>query len=215
MRFADRHDAGRRLAAELERYRGEDPVVLGLARGGVVVGLEVARALGAPLEVLVVRKLGAPGAPEFAIGAMAPDATLLDDRTVARLQVPRSYLAAVVARESGEMARRERMYRRGRHPIPVERRTAIVVDDGLATGATARAAVRSVRLRAPRRVVFAAPVCSPEGRDALRAEADDVVCLLCPADMEAVGFWYQDFSPTSDEEVLECLRSAETGRVNA
>ena len=215
MMFADRYDAGRRLATELERYREEDPVVFGLARGGVVVGLEVARALGAPLEVLAVRKLGAPGSPEFAIGALAPDAILLDDRTVARLGVPRRYLAAVIARESEEMARRERMYRRGDEPVPVEGRTAIVVDDGLATGATARAAVRSLRLRSPRRIVFAAPVCSPEGRDALQAEADDVVCLLCPEDMEAVGFWYQDFSPTSDEEVLECLRSAERGGVNA
>lgn len=215
MRFADRYDAGRRLAAELERYRGEDPVVLGLARGGVVVGFEVARAIGAPLEALVVRKLGAPGSPEFAIGAMAPDATVVDDRTVAWLQVPRDYLAAVIARESEEMARRERMYRGGRQPVPVAGRTVIVVDDGLATGATARAAVRSVRLRAPRRIVFAAPICSREGRDALRAEADDVVCLLCPEEMDAVGFWYQDFSPTSDEEVLQCLRSAETGRVSA
>jgi predicted phosphoribosyltransferase len=214
MTFQDRYDAGRRLAQALEQYRQEDPVVLGLPRGGVVVGYEIARVLAAPLDVLVVRKLGAPGAEEFAIGAIAPGATLLSRELVAGLGISRDYLAGIIAREADELARRERVYRGTRQPLEVEGRTVILVDDGLATGATAQAAVESLRRRRPKKIVFAAPVCSVEGSESLRRVADDVVCLECPENFGAVGYWYRDFSPTTDAEVIECL-GADARRIPA
>lgn len=210
MLFLDRYDAGRRLAAPLERFRSEHPLVLGLPRGGVVVAYEIAAALGAELDVLVVRKLGVPGAAEFAMGAVAAGATLLNQNLVARLGIPRQLVAGVVERELAELKRREQAYRGSRPSIQVQGRTVILVDDGLATGATAQAAVTSLRSQQPRRIVFAAPVCSREGAEALRRLADEVVCLECPPDFQAVGLWYRDFSPTSDAEVVECLRSART-----
>ncbi len=215
MSFLDRHDAGRRLAGLLERYRNDQPVVLGLPRGGVVVGFEVALALDAPLDVLIVRKLGVPGAEEVAMGAIAAGSTLVDDDLVARLRIPRTAVLAAVGRETEELHRRERAYRGTRPPLDVEGRTVIVVDDGLATGATAQAAVRSLRARGPRRIVFAAPICSRDGAEALRRVADGVECLECPPLMQAVGWWYQDFTPTTDSEVVECLRRAKARRVPA
>jgi putative phosphoribosyl transferase len=215
MTFQDRYDAGRRLAQALEQYRDEDPVILGLPRGGVVVAYEIARSLAAPLDVLVVRKLGAPGAQEFAIGAIAPGATLLSRNLVAGLRVPREYLARIIAREADELARRELVYRGTRGPLEVEGRTVILVDDGLATGATAQAAVESLRRRGPKKIVFAAPVCSADGAKALEEVADAVVCLECPADFGAVGYWYRDFSPTTDAEVIECLLATEARRIPA
>jgi predicted phosphoribosyltransferase len=215
MSFRDRYDAGRRLAGLLERYRNERPVILGLPRGGVVVGSEVARALDAPLDVLIVRKLGVPGAEEVAMGAVAAGATLLDADLVAHLGISQTVIAEIVRRETEEMSRRERAYRGARPPIEVAGRTVIVVDDGLATGATAQAAVRSLRHRAPRRIVFAAPICSRDGAAALRTVADEVECLECPPVMQAVGWWYQDFSPTTDAEVVTCLHQTEARRVSA
>jgi predicted phosphoribosyltransferase len=213
--FQDRYDAGRRLAEALEQYRDEDPIILGLPRGGVVVGFEIARSLAAPLDVLVVRKLGAPGAEEFAIGAIAPGATLLSHELVAGLGVPREYLARIIAREGDELARRERVYRGTRAPLEVEGRTVILVDDGLATGATAQAAVESLRQRRPKQIVFAAPVCSVEGAKALEKVTDAVVCLECPVSFGAVGYWYRDFSPTTDAEVIKCVLATEPRRVPA
>jgi len=213
MIFRDRYDAGRQLAKALEHYRGDHPVILGLPRGGVVVGYEIARALAAPLDVLIVRKLGSPGAEEFAIGAVAPGATLLNRHLVAALGVPDEYLRRVIARETDEMVRRERVYRGNRPALPLEGRTVILVDDGLATGATAHAAVESLRRRNPKKIIFAAPVCSVDGAKALESVADTVVCLECPQDFGAVGFWYQEFTPTTDAEVIACLREVDTGRV--
>ena len=215
MLFTDRYDAGRRLATALERHRVEHPLVLGLPRGGVLVGYEIAAALGADLDVLVVRKLGVPGAEEFAMGAVASGATLLNPGLVAHLGIPSSVVEVVVARELAELKRREQAYRGNRPPSHVRGRTVILVDDGLATGATAQAAVESLRRQLPRQIIFAAPVCSRDGADALRRVVDEVVCLECPEDFQAVGLWYEDFSPTSDAEVLECLRSAKAGRVPA
>jgi putative phosphoribosyl transferase len=215
MLFADRYDAGRRLAVALERHRVEHPLVLGLPRGGVVVGYEIAAALGADLDVLIVRKLGVPGAEEFAMGAVAPGATLVNRGLVLRLGIPNSVVDVVVARELVELKRREQAYRGNRPPSHVRGRTVILVDDGLATGATAQAAVESLRRQQPRQIIFAAPVCSRDGADALRRVVDEVVCLECPQDFQAVGPWYEDFSPTSDAEVLECLRAARARRVPA
>jgi predicted phosphoribosyltransferase len=215
MVYLDRYDAGRRLAAKLSRYRSANPLVLALPRGGVVVGYEVAAALEAPLDVLVVRKLGAPGAEEFAIGAIAADVTLLNDPLIAELGVSRSYVAAAVERERVELARRERLYRGDRPAAQVSGRTVIVVDDGLATGATAQAALEVVRRRGPARLVLAAPVCSPDAAAALRKVADEVVCLQCPQDFRAVGLWYADFTATTDAEVIACLRAANHRRIPA
>ena len=215
MLFADRYDAGRRLALQLQRHRVEHPLVLGLPRGGVVVGYEIATALGAELDVLIVRKLGVPGADEFAMGAVAPGATLLNTDLVARLGLPSSVVDVVIARELAELKRREQAYRGKRPPSHVHGRTVILVDDGLATGATAQAAVESLRRQQPRQIIFAAPVCSRDGADALRRVVDEVVCLECPEHFQAVGLWYEDFSPTTDAEVLKCLRSAEARSVPA
>jgi predicted phosphoribosyltransferase len=212
MQFEDRHDAGRRLAVLLERYRQDQPIVLGLPRGGVVVAYEVARALDAPLDVLIVRKLGVPGAEEFAMGATTAVATLVDTDLVRRLGISPVAVDGVVRRERAELHRREAAYRGARDALDVRGRTVLVVDDGLATGATAQAAVRALRARAPRMIVFAAPVCSPDGAAALRNVADAVECLECPADMRAVGFWYRDFSATTDAEVMGCLRQADDVR---
>jgi putative phosphoribosyl transferase len=209
--FADRYDAGRRLAAVLGRHRVEHPLVLGLPRGGVVVAYEIATALGAELDVLVVRKLGVPGAEEFALGAIASGAVLVNRSLATQLGISEQDCERIVSREAEELARRERAYRGNRPPIHAEGRTVILVDDGLATGASAQAAIASIRRQRPRQIIFAAPVCSPDGADALRRMVDEVVCLETPADFQAVGLWYRDFTPTSDTEVIRCLRQAQLG----
>lgn len=208
MPFLDRADAGRRLAGALERFRSRSPVVLALPRGGVPVGLEVARALGAPLDVIDARKLGAPGHEELAVGAIAPGAVYVDRLLVRRLGVSAAYLEQIATAEGRELERRERLYRSGRAPLDVEGRVVILVDDGLATGATARAAVASLRQRRPARVILAVPVGAPETVARLREVADDVVCLETPPDFRAVSLAYRDFSPTSDAEVVSCLAAA-------
>ncbi len=207
--FEDRREAGRRLAGKLARYRDERPVVFALPRGGVPVAYEVARALGAPLDVLVARKLGAPGQPEFGIGAIAPGGVrVLNERAVAMLGIPDDYLDRVAEQETKEMERRTRRFR-GERPEPdVRGRTAILIDDGLATGVTARAAIKALRERGPARLVLAAPVCAAQTAEALAAEVDDLVCLETPPDLGAIGFWYRDFEQTTDGEVVELLERA-------
>lgn len=208
-RFADRRDAGRRLAAELLPLAGEDPVVVGLPRGGVPVAAEVARALGAPLEVLAVRKLGAPHNPEYGIGAIAEDGTrVLDAEALAVLGVDNGTLARIATRESGELRRRVGAYRRSGRTLDLEGRMVIVIDDGVATGLTDTAALRSVRRHRPRRLVLAVPVAAPDSVQRLREEADEVVCLLTPALLYGVGQWYDDFSQVSDAEVIAALEDA-------
>ena len=209
MHFRDRQDAGRQLGRLLLRYRDAAPAVLALPRGGVPVGYEVARALGAPLDVLVARKIGAPSQPELGIGAIAPGGVIvLDERTVAALGVTEAELEAIAARETAEMERRLARYRGDRPPPELRDRTVIVVDDGLATGVTARAAVASVRLEEPRAVVLAVPVAAPESARAFGPLVDDLVAVIMPHDFRAVGLWYEDFEQTSDEEVLDLLARA-------
>jgi putative phosphoribosyl transferase len=210
MLFADRVHAGRALAGRLRAFAGRaDVIVLALPRGGVVLGFEVAVALRAPLDVLVVRKLGVPGHSELAMGAIASGgAQVLSQDVIEMLGISDTAIEAVAAREQAELARRERAYR-GTRPAPeVHGRTVLLVDDGLATGATMRAAVRSVRARQPARIVVAVPVGAPETCAELRAEADEVVCAHSPEPFEAVGAWYDDFSQTSDDEVRELLARA-------
>jgi predicted phosphoribosyltransferase len=209
MRFADRVDAGRALVASLQGRHGEDVVVLGLPRGGVVVAAEVASALRAPLDVLVVRKLGVPGHEEYAMGAVASGGVrVLDRMTVLRLGIPEELIEHVAERELRELARRERAYRGDRPPLDVTGRTVIVVDDGLATGATMRAAVESLRRRSPARIVVAVPIGSREAIAGLEGLADEVICPGRPEPFWSVGTWYRDFRDTSDDEVRQALESA-------
>jgi putative phosphoribosyl transferase len=209
MQFHDRRDAGRRLARELSRLDLERPVVVALPRGGVPVGAEVARALHAPLEILAVRKLGAPGNPELGVGAVAEDETgVLDPETAARLGMTQTMLDETLAREARELRRRVERYRDGRPALDVAGRTVVVVDDGLATGLTDLAAVRAVRKRGAREIVVAVPVGSDQAVALLEREADRVVCLAVPARLYGVGTWYDDFAPVSDEEVVSLLAQA-------
>ena len=206
-RFADRRDAGVVLAGDLAMYRGRsDLVVLGLPRGGVPVAYEVARFLEAPLDILIVRKLGAPGHPECAIGAIAGGGvTVLDEHFIATNRVPARVLEAIVQRERAEVVRRERAYRASRPRVPVKGQVVIVVDDGLATGSTMRAAVLALRQQGPAGIVAAAPVGSWQACQALTDVADQVICPLTPEPFSAVGLWYADFSETTDDEVCDCL----------
>jgi putative phosphoribosyl transferase len=214
MIFEDRSDAGRRLAERLAPYADERPIVFALPRGGVPVGAEVAHSLGAPLEVIVSRKLGAPGQPEFGIGAVAPGGVrILNERAVRALDIGEDYLNLISARESAEVERRLRLFRGEGRPYPdLEGRTAILVDDGLATGVTARAALLALRTLAPRRLVLAVPVCAPQTANLLRPETDDLICLLAPTDLEAIGFWYRDFDQVPDGEVVRLLEEARRRR---
>jgi predicted phosphoribosyltransferase len=179
-----------------------------MARGGVPVAAEVARHLGAPLDVLVVRKVGAPSQPELAVGAIAEGVTRIDDAMVRALEVSPASLSRIIERETAELARRERVYRQGRPAPALAGRTVIIVDDGLATGLSALAAVEAVRRHQPRAVIFAAPVCSHQGEARVELEADQVVCALTPTNLMAVGEWYDDFRATSDDEVIEALADA-------
>ena len=209
MIFADRIDAGERLAKGLAHLAGSDCVVLAIPRGGVIVGEVIAREIGAPLDVVVPRKIGAPGNPELAIGAVAPGIRVLDPRMVGALGVTDRYLEREIAEQEAEIERRQRAYRGGRPPQPVEGRVAIVVDDGVATGSTAVAALRWARARGAERVVLAVPVAPPQSLERLRAEADEVVVLETPQPFLAVGEWYRDFDQTTDEQVVSALaRSA-------
>lgn len=203
--FRDRRDAGRKLAKELHRYADvQDVVVLGLPRGGVPVAYEVAAALHAPLDVLVVRKLGYPAHEELALGAIAPGGTVVFDPDLI-IGLTKPQLDGIVRRELAELQRRESAYRSVREAEPIQGKTVILVDDGLATGASMHAAVRSIRRLGAKRIVVAVPVSSQDAIDSLRREADEVMAARTPAPFYAVGLYYDDFTQTSDEEVKALL----------
>jgi predicted phosphoribosyltransferase len=205
--FADRRDAGRRLARQLEDLKAAEPVVIALPRGGVPVATEVAAALEAPLEVLGVRKLGAPGNPEYGVGAIAEDGTrVIDPEATAVLGIRNSDLSAIAERERAELRRRVLAYRGRRPPPDLRGRTVVIVDDGAATGLTDVAAIRAARRQEPGRVIIALPVCSREALELLRCEADQVVNLITPRPFFGVGQWYEDFGQVSDREVIDALR---------
>lgn len=206
--FRDRYDAGRILATKLTAYANRpDVLVLALPRGGVPVAYEVARALNAPLDVFLVRKLGVPGQEELAMGAIASGGVrVLNRETVDALGIPDRVIEAVAAREQQELARRERLYRDDRPPPDVRGRTVMLIDDGLATGATMRAAAAALRQQGPARIVIAVPLAAPSVCREFEAEVDEIVCAVTPDPFYAVGLWYQDFSPTTDEEVRELLQ---------
>ncbi|MDX1649181.1 MAG: phosphoribosyltransferase [Myxococcota bacterium] len=210
--FTDRRDAGRRLAARLEHLRDRDPVVLALPRGGVPVAYEVARALAAPLDLVMVRKIGAPRQPELAVAAVVdgdqPEIVENGD-IMGQLGLDRAWVESAARAELHEIDRRRAHYLKGRSPLPVRGRAAILVDDGIATGASFEAALRATRRREPGHLVMAVPVAPPETVERLRAQVDEAVCLDTPAGFGAVGAFYRDFSQTSDEEVVDLLARAD------
>ena len=209
-RFRDRTEAGRLLAAEVSRRIGKRPdaLVLALPRGGVPVGYEVARALDAPLDVFIVRKLGLPGHEELAMGAIASGGVeVLNDDVLGWMPLSRKTIDAVAERERRELERREKEYRGDRPPLDVSGRTVVIVDDGLATGSTMRAAVLALRKMNPKMTVVAVPVGARETCESLSTEVDEMICLRTPQPFDAVGLWYADFSQTTDEEVHELLHA--------
>jgi putative phosphoribosyl transferase len=211
--FEDRRDAGRKLAAKLSRFRDERCVVFGLPRGGVPVGYEISRSLGAPLDVFVSRKLGAPGQPEFGIGAVAAGGVrVLSTDVIRRLGISEEYVERITAQEVAEVNRRLRFFRGGRPEMGVEGRIAILVDDGLATGVTARAAVEALKLRKPGRLILAAPVCAAQTAEVFLSRVDELLCLASPSDLGAIGLWYKNFDQTTDEEVVRLLEKARNER---
>lgn len=206
-RFKNREEAGKKLAERLLEWEEKNPIVLAIPRGGVTVAYEVAKALKAPLDLIIPRKIGAPGNPELAIGAVTEDGTLiLNDDLVARLRVSEEYVEAVKEAEMEEIRRRKRAYRGDMPPQSLRDKTVILVDDGIATGATVRAAVKSLRRQKPRAVIVAVPVAPPESVRALEREVDKVVCLVVFEPFFAIGQFYEDFSQVSDEEVIEFLK---------
>jgi len=211
MKFADRSEAGRRLADKLLHLKNRQPLVLALPRGGVAVGFEIAGVLDAPLDIVLVRKIGAPWQPELALGAVTDGAgheTFIDRDLVANLDVSDVYIEEETARQLEEIERRRKSYCEGRPALEVAGRTAIVVDDGIATGATMRVALQAVRRRGPARVVLAVPVAPPDTLAALGEVADEAVCLETPIGLGAIGFYYRDFHQMNDREVTELLARA-------
>ena len=205
--FRDRHEAGRALAKRVQASLCDpSPLVLALPRGGVPVGFEIAQALSAALDVFLVRKLGLPGHEELAIGAVASGCVrVLNDSLIRNLQLSAQLIDGITAREQQELERRERSYREGRQPLQVSGRTVILVDDGLATGATMLAACRALRPKNPKRIIVAVPVASRHGCNEFRGEVDEVICLATPEPFDAVGRWYDDFSQIPDEQVVKLL----------
>lgn len=209
MRFRDREEAGRLLAERLREFAGEAPVVLALPRGGVAVGYEVARAMGAPLDVMIVRKLGVPWHPELGMGALAEGGALyLNQEVLDSADLSPDEMRQVIVEETRELERRVQRYRGGRPLVDLTGRTVILVDDGLATGGTARAAVRALRGFGARSIILAVPVAAAETAESIREEVDTLVCVQEPTNLWAIGTWYEDFHQMTDEEVMVLLDQA-------
>ena len=207
--FTDRRDAGLRLAAALLTFRSDNPIVLALPRGGVPVAFEVAQVLDAPLDVVLVRKIGAPGHEELGLGAVVDGANpqvVMNEQLVREIRPPAAYLEAETSRQLAEIERRRKIYRGNEPPLDITGRTAIVIDDGIATGATMKAVLKALARTKPRKLVLAVPVAPQDSLDDLRGSADEIVCLMTPESFFAVGMYYRDFQQTSDEEVVELLR---------
>ena len=216
--FSNRIEAGRRLAAELGRFKDEHPVVLALPRGGVPVGVEIARALNAPLDLVLVRKIGAPFQPELAIGAVVDGSrpeTVINREIVEAFEIPESYLSEESARQLAEIERRRQRYLAGRERAEIAGHTAIVVDDGIATGATMLAALHATRRAGPKRLVLAVPVAPPDTIERLRGEVDEVVCLEMPRFFGAIGAFYRDFHQLGDDDVIRLLEEAHAARASS
>jgi putative phosphoribosyl transferase len=210
-RFSDRSEAGRALAARLAEMKIADPVIFALPRGGVPVAAEIARALNAPLDLLLVRKIGVPWQPELALAAVVDGddpQVVIDEEVQGQSGVSRTYIDGEAKEQLREIERRRAVYLQGRSPVAVENRTAIVVDDGIATGTTVRAALKALRRRKPARLILAVPVAPPETIDALAADVDQIVCLEQPSPFYAIGLYYVDFHQVSDEEVMAALAAA-------
>jgi putative phosphoribosyl transferase len=208
MVFLDRDDAGRRLADLLARYRGKNALVLGIPRGGVPVGAEIAAALGGELDISVARKLGAPNEPELAIGAISSGSWIINEDVVRALRVPEAFIEEEVRRELAEVGRRNKLYRAGRPAPAIHGRTVIVADDGIATGATVRATLESVRREHPDRIVLAVPVAPHQALDDLRSMADEIVCVETPESFASVGQFYRRFPQLEDGDVIAILDRA-------
>jgi putative phosphoribosyl transferase len=207
MIFKDRKHAGEQLASQLTEYKGRKVVVLGIPRGGVVVGEEIARALGLPLDVIVTRKIGAPGNPEFAIGAIGPnDQIVLNEEVIKSYKIPKEYLSGEIGKQGVEMERRERLFRKGKSPLDLGNKVVILTDDGIATGADVEVAIKAIKCQRPKKLILAVPVGPPETIEKFKKEVDELICLAIPSSFYAIGQFYQDFTQTSDEEVVKILR---------
>lgn len=205
--FKDRNDAGKQLAKKLLQYKGKDCIVLALPRGGVIIGYFVAQILKCSLDVVVARKLGAPFNPEFGVGAIAPGGvTVLDQASIRALGIRQEDLDRVVIDETAEMKRRIKLYRGSRPPLDLKNKIAILVDDGLATGVTARAAIDFIKAQKPKKLILAVPVAAADTASQMRELVDEFVCLLTPVDFMAVGLWYESFEQVTDEEVVKIMK---------
>lgn len=207
--FKDRQEAGRKLGESLNKYQSENPIVLSIPRGGVVTGFEVAKLLKAPLDMIIVRKVGVPSQPELGMGAVAEgNIEILDKDMIKSLRIPKDLVDEVVLKEKAEIERRKNLYRYNKPIIDVKDRFVILVDDGLATGISARAAIESLKKLKPKKIIFAAPVCAKESVKSMKNLVDEVYCMLTPSGFSAVGNWYQNFDQVADEEVKEMLRNS-------
>lgn len=207
MLYKDRFDAGHKLAEKLIKYKDENPIIIALPRGGVVIGYEAAKMLNAPMDIIVTRKIGAPFQPEFGIGAIAPNGIkILDTETVRFLGISEAEIEKIIEQETIEMNRRIKLYRENLPELHLSKKTVIIVDDGLATGVTARAAILAIKQMNPEKVILAVPVSPPDTAEKFRREVDEFICLNEPPDFYAIGAYYENFEQVSDEEVINLLR---------